>query len=293
MLCLDNNVTLWKKEEQKWLKDIFRNMYKDYSMLELQQQCIRVEQCTVTLIQSTPTQDESDRLMKIAINSEGKINGMVGWYDIADSNEEALLALQERYKKSIISVEHRPLLIGLCPMIDDLQEEWLISREVRPLIKYMIERNLIFEARVKPQHLEHIYKFLKAYPKLRAILDFIGRPNTEDRLKQWKSDIKAIASVSKNVVCKLSGIYSETLKQSNRNAKFGEIFYKVSPLIRHLVKTFGAKRTMWASDWPSASLTQQEWNDFLKDCFKGLKTSQIFDIFFVNSSLFYGEKYNS
>ncbi|GAM23656.1 hypothetical protein SAMD00019534_068310 [Acytostelium subglobosum LB1] len=242
----------------------------------------------MALIQVTPTQDETDRLMTMAAKSNGKISGLVGWCDITDGGAEAVANLQERYKKSIIN--DVPLLVGLCPMLEGIQQDWLTSLILRPVIKYMIEKKIVFEARVRHDNVHLLAKFAKQYPKLTVVLDHISKPRDHAQLDAWRKDLKILSKQSKNVYCKMSGMYCEVTKDFGRNLDMAEVMPRVAPMLNHMIKCFGSKRLMWSSDCPAAIRTHQEWNNFTSQCFEGLTTNQLIDIFFGNASKIYTPK---
>jgi predicted TIM-barrel fold metal-dependent hydrolase len=131
------------------------------------------------------------------------------------------------------------------------------------------ERGLSFELWGYAHQLPDALPLVRAYPETTFVLDHYatpvgllgprgrstGRSDREraDQLARWRDDVSALAALP-NVVAKHSGLGMpvvggevRTPRVAPLDARFVDV---VAPLIRHLHDSFGAERTMWASNFP-------------------------------------------
>ena len=139
-------------------------------------------------------------------------------------------------------------------MIQDIADpEWVSGRALDAAFHAMIQCNMVFDALVKPAHLDALRLRLMRHPQLRAVLDHAGKPNIEQgQFDTWARDIERLA-LDTPVFCKLSGILTEAGARTS--------FEDLEPYIAHLFSCFGAERILWGSDWPVLDLASgyTEW----------------------------------
>jgi L-fuconolactonase len=200
-------------------------------------------QATV-LVQAAATAAETGFLLQLA-RRHPFVAGVVGWVDFegADAPDAiARLAANQR-------------LVGLRPMIQDLPDpRWMLKPSLATAIGAMIEHDLVFDALVRPQHLDALLEFATRYPALRIVVDHGAKPPLRaGDLAPWKADIAAIAH-STRAVCKISGLVTEAGSADPE---------ALAACTDHLLRTFGAHRLMWGSDWPVCELvcSYERWVD--------------------------------
>ena len=131
------------------------------------------------------------------------------------------------------------------------------------------ERGLSFEIWCYAHQLPDAVVLAREYPETTFVLNHYGTPvgllgprgKTTGRTAQerstllatWREDVAALGALP-NVVAKHSGL-GMPLLGSNRSRplaadSLAEFTDQVAPLIRHVHDTFGADRTMWASNFP-------------------------------------------
>lgn len=133
----------------------------------------------------------------------------------------------------------------------------------------LAERDLSFELWCYSHQLPDALGLVRAYPDTTFVLDHYGTPvgalgprgrqtgrTPAERagiLARWRDDVAALAA-EPNVVAKHSGLGMPILGHDPRRpvgenalARFADL---VAPLVRHLHDSFGAERTMWASNYP-------------------------------------------
>jgi L-fuconolactonase len=188
------------------------------------------------LVQAAPTVNETEYMLGLA-DATDFVAKVVGWVDF--ENRDDLKTLQ-RLKK-------HPKFAGVRPMIQDLPNpDWMHRKDVQWAFAALVDLDLTFDALGFPLHLDPFRRLFDAYPSLRTVIDHCMKPIIrEHQFEPWASKIAAIANDTP-VFCKLSGLATE--------AKPGWTLDTLKPYAQHVVKSFGAERVMWGSDWPVLEL---------------------------------------
>jgi L-fuconolactonase len=189
------------------------------------------------LVQAAPSEAEAEFLLSLA-DEHTFIAGVVVWLDMDASDFEQRVARMQR----------RPKFVGVRPMIHDLADpEWMLRPSVRRAFGVLEQREVCFDFLVRPPHLPAVLRILGEFPRLRAVLDHLGKPNIAARqLEPWRSLLAAI-SEHRNVFCKLSGMVTEA-------SHSGWTPEQLQPYIQHAVACFTPQRCMFGSDWPVCTL---------------------------------------
>lgn len=129
------------------------------------------------------------------------------------------------------------------------------------------ERGLSCELWVYSHQLPLLHTLLAAYPETTFVLDHYATPvglfgprggtgspsQRRELLARWYDDLAAVAD-HPNLVAKHSGLGMPVLGGVPRRqvgvASLAEHTDRAAPLVRHLHDSFGADRTMWASNYP-------------------------------------------
>jgi L-fuconolactonase len=184
------------------------------------------------LVQAAPTARETDYLLKLAAATPF-IAGVVGWADLDDAAAPGVIA----------DLTHDPNLVGLRPMLQDLDDDaWILRPSLRPALDAMEAAGLRFDALVKPRHLQHVARFLAERPDLPVVIDHGAKPGiASGELAGWSAAIRAVARDT-SACCKLSGLVTEAGPGWTEEA--------LRPYVDVLIEAFGPARLMWGSDWP-------------------------------------------
>ena len=192
----------------------------------------------IILVQSEPNEAETRRLL----GAKGDIAGVVGWTDLRApdviSRIDELIALGR--------------LVGIRPMVQDLEDDWYDDPDLNEGMAYLSRRNLVLEALVRPRHLQSLARLADRHPRLKIVVDHAAKPPVGGETNSWQNGIAALAERA-NVNCKLSGLVTELVQ--------GETIDAVVPLAKYVIATFGANRVIWGSDWPvlTLSMSYAEW----------------------------------
>ncbi|MCY4155000.1 MAG: amidohydrolase family protein [Gammaproteobacteria bacterium] len=245
---IDSHQHFWRLErgDYGWLTKELAPLYRDFAPDDLRPYLKSAGVRQTVVVQAAPTLAETRYLLQLAEETDF-IVGVVGWVDM----EKPDVAID------LEALAEQPYLLGIRPMLQDLPDPtWMLRAQLQPVYDKLVELGLRFDALVKPQHLQHLYKLLRRHPHLVVIIDHGAKPDIAGGAFQpWADDIAAIAADT-GAFCKLSGLLTEA------GAPF--TYDKVEPYMRHLLHCFGAERLLWGSDWPVLELAADydTWNSF-------------------------------
>jgi L-fuconolactonase len=186
-------------------------------------------------VQSQPDDRDTDWLLDLAAANDS-IGAVVGWVRFRDRDAAA----------RITALSASPKLRGIRPMLQDLAPGWITDRSAAPALSSMAATGLVFDALVRPQHLQDIATIARRHPELRIVIDHAAKPAiAEQTLDPWRGDIATLAACP-NVACKLSGMVTE----ARGDWKVADL----RPYVDHLLAAFGPARLLWGSDWPVSLL---------------------------------------
>jgi L-fuconolactonase len=162
------------------------------------------------------------------------IKGVVGWVDLQSPQLGATLDALQKHAK-FRGVRH--------PVHDEPETGWLMRPVVLEGLRELARRNIPFDLLMRPVHLPLIPKLADAVPKLRMVLDHIGKPRiAEPAVDRWREDIAEAAKLPQ-LYCKLSGMITEADHENWTSAD-------LSPYVEHVLRSFNLQRLMFGSDWP-------------------------------------------
>jgi len=183
--------------------------------------------------------EEIDWVMEQAEKHEF-LKGVVGGLD---------LTKHEKMKKTIAKFSHkkRPKFVGVRHLIDFEDDDFLTQEDVHAGLQILSDNKLTFDLQSYPATIRHIPLIAAKFPKLKMVIDHIGKPNyVQNGFDEWAKDI-AEAAKYKNVYCKLSGLINEVPFWSVESFK---------PYVHHCLAVFGVSRCMFGSDWPVCKLAK-------------------------------------
>jgi len=237
-VLIDAHQHAWRIGENDcaWPTPDLAAIHRDYALEDLKAVGASVGLTGSVLIQSQPSDRDTDWLLDLAA-AEPLVLAVVGWTDLAARDSPARIA----------ALAARPKLLGLRPMLQDLEDDaWILRPTLTPAIEAMIDHGMRFDALVLPRHLPHLLTFVRRWPNLPIVIDHGGKPDiASETLDPWRTDIAALAA-QPNVFCKLSGLLTQAAPGQSPTA--------LTPYAAHLVQAFGPARLMWGSDWPVLDL---------------------------------------
>src|SRR6185436_7362650 len=135
---------------------------------------------STVLVQAAPSEAEAEFLLALA-EEDTFIAGVVVWLDMEASD----------FEQRVARMQQRPKFVGVRPMIHDLADpHWMLGPRVRQAFGVLERREVCFDFLVRPAHLPSVLHILRDFPKLRAVLDHIGKPDIAARqLEPWRSQL--------------------------------------------------------------------------------------------------------
>jgi L-fuconolactonase len=108
-------------------------------------------------------------------------------------------------------------------------------------------RGYVFDLCATADQLAEVASLVERCPETRLVLDHCGKPAIKaNAFDDWAHDLDRIASFD-NVSCKLSGLLTEA-RTDQCDAP------SLARYVGDVVRCFGAKRTLYGSDWPVSTL---------------------------------------
>jgi L-fuconolactonase len=154
-------------------------------------------------------------------------------------------------------------------MLQDIPDvTWLLDPHRLRGLEALIHHQLVFDALVRPAHLDTIVKIADQYPNLAIVLDHAAKPVVEPSPDpHWLNEMRRIARRA-NVSCKLSGLASEL--RSREDIKH------IVPYIQILLEVFTPSRLMWGSDWPvlTTTMSYEDWHCLSTQCLANLNATE-------------------
>jgi L-fuconolactonase len=235
---IDGHHHLWSlaRGDYGWLTPELTPLYRDFTLPDLMPHLAAAGIEGTILVQAAPTEAEMLYLLEIA-NTAEVVRGVVGWTDFDAADAVA----------RIDALGAQRLLVGLRPMVQDIADvDWLLRPALAPPLAAMARGGLVFDALVKPRHLQNLLQIVDRHSDLTFVLDHCGKPAlASGETASWQRDLARLAE-RPNIVCKLSGLVTEAKPD-----------WKADDLRRtvdHVLACFSPQRIMWGSDWPVVDL---------------------------------------
>ncbi|MGZ3305911.1 MAG: amidohydrolase family protein [Asticcacaulis sp.] len=234
-MTIDAHQHFWQigRNGHEWPTPDLAIIHRDFGPADLTAQAAPAGVTASVLVQSQPSDVDTDWMIAVAADAPF-VQGVVVWADLAAPDAAERLA----------HLAPQPKLKGVRPMLQGLADDnWILRPEVQPALKAVCDLGLRFDALVFSRHLPAIDALAKAWPGLPIVIDHCAKPpfTAPEQMGQWAENM-ARAAENPNVLCKLSGLFTELAPD------------QPSDLARacadHVLSVFGPDRLMWGSDWP-------------------------------------------
>jgi L-fuconolactonase len=235
---IDSHQHYWSlaRGDYGWLTPELAPIYHDFGPDDLKPLLASAGIDRTILVQAAPTAAETHYLLDLA-RTEHTVAGVVGWVDFDRGD----------VKQRIATLAEDRLLVALRPMMQDIPDAaWMLRPSVGIAIKAMLSHNLVFDALVKPVHLQPLLTLAERHPQLSIVIDHAAKPDiARHAFAPWAEDMARLAE-RENTVAKLSGLVTEA------GATWREA--DLRRYIEHILTTFGPARVLFGSDWPVLNL---------------------------------------
>jgi len=234
-MVIDSHQHFWKYEPVKhsWIDDDMSSIRRDFLPSDLKKVYSEngIDGCVA--VQADQTLGETDFLLSLA-NENDFIKGVVGWVDLRAKNVDEVL---EEYhpKKKIKGWRH--VVQG------EADHNFLVRKDFLRGVSFLEKYDYVYDILIFPHQLGATLEFVKQFPHQRFVIDHIAKPYIKDGFFEgWAVLMKEIAK-HENVHCKLSGMITE----ADYNTWTPQ---QIIPYMDWVLKSFGAERIMYGSDWP-------------------------------------------
>jgi L-fuconolactonase len=170
---------------------------------------------------------ETRELLALA-NETPSLLGVVGWLDLTADVDAQLAGLEG----PLVGVRH--------PVHDEPDPGWLLRADVQRGLAAVGAAGLAYDLLVRPRELPAAVEAASRNPGTTFVLDHAGKAPHSNR-DAWADGVAALAELP-NVVCKLSGLFTEADPERTVEQALG---------------WFGSGRCMFGSDWPVCLLASE------------------------------------
>lgn len=220
-------------EQYPWIDEKMARLRGDFLPAQLSPLLIDNNFSGCVAVQARQSEEETQWLLALGAE-HSQILGVVGWIDLCSAQ------LPEQLSK----LQSQPLLKGFRHVLqDELEIDYMLRPEFIRGIKWLAEFDYSYDLLVTAQQLPLVCQLLEQLPKMRLVLDHVGKPDIKaGGWQQWAQCITTLAK-HQHLHCKVSGLVTEADWQHWSVSDF-------EPYLAHVLSCFGAKRLMFGSDWP-------------------------------------------
>jgi L-fuconolactonase len=240
ILKIDSHIHLWdaKHTPQPWMTDEHAAIARPFGPADITPLLERHKVDAVIVVQGACLDTDTDYLLDEADRYDW-IAGVTAW---------VCLDQPARAAERLDVLQARPKLRGVRHLTHNEPDHWLIRAPVLESIAMLEERDLILEVPVVfPRHFDDVSLLAQRFPRLRIVIDHLGKPplGTSD-MALWATDLR-VASEHPNVFAKVSGLNTALARADWGSAD-------LQPSVEVALDCFGTERLMCGSDWPFALL---------------------------------------
>lgn len=189
------------------------------------------------IVQAASSVEETRWLLETAEKTDF-VAGVVGWVDLKDP------AVGE----TLDDLAKSPYFKGVRHIWEGEEDpSWLLTSGALDGLREVERRGLCYDFLVRPPNLPYVPQIMREVPRLRAVIDHIGKPLIKDGVTEpWLSGMRKIASIN-GMRCKVSGMVTEA---DHKNWTAADL----RPYVHHILGMFGYDRIMFGTDWPVCTL---------------------------------------
>lgn len=214
--------------------DALNRDFTEEHLRELQAKCgVR----GAVLVQAYHGASETMQWLRRAQQSD-QLVGVIGWAELFSPKlEDEIRAYQEW-----------PKFVGVRPLpVDTFGADWLSDPRSKKAMAALQNLQASVDILVRVENLARGREFFRQFPGLRFVLNHGGRPAVmTGELEPWRSEIRMFATETSAVV-KCSGLVERAGVEWTKDS--------VKPYVATLIEAFGARRVMFATNWPVMTIS--------------------------------------
>lgn len=233
--CIDAHHHLWhyQPDEYPWMGEGMDILRRDYLPDDLEQVAQKAGVDGSVVVQARQSVRETEWLSGVAASSE-LIRAVVGWAPLSEPGVEGDLEM----------ISALPKIRGVRHILHDEPDPFFMARdEFNRGVSLLKHYDLRYDLLIFESHLPQTIEFVDRHPNQIFIVDHLAKPRIrENILSPWRENLKELA-LRQNVYCKISGMVTEA-NWTSWSAPQLRTFIDIA------LEEFGARRTMFGSDWP-------------------------------------------
>lgn len=237
MAVVDAHQHFWDpaRVSYPWLESAYPELNRHFGFEDLAPLLHASNVESTVLVQSEDDESDNELMMGIA-SRHPEIAGIVAWAPLQDLS--SLDATISRLRTS-----HK--FVGVRVLIHNRPDpDWLVRHDVQEGLAVLEQQGLTFDVvAVLPRHLEHVPVIAERFPRLRLVIDHLGKPPIGRDLAEW-SDLLKRAAAHPNVFAKVSGLYPA------QGDRYPWTVDDLRPVFAVALEVFGVDHLMFGSDWP-------------------------------------------
>ena len=236
---IDSHHHVWdlSVREQGWMVgEALNPIKKNFSINDLRQAVTGCGIDKTVVVQTVTNYDETPELLELA-DTDDFVAGVVGFLKIDAADAISYL---DKYEV----MRGFKYLVGIRDIAHDYEDVGYLSKpQVIKNVQELGKRGLVYDLLTKTPHMQAAIDLVKQCPDTQFVLDHISKPYiAKGEMQPWANKLQELAG-HKNVVIKVSGLFTEADWKSWKQEDF-------LPYLDHVTKSFTPERMMFGSDWP-------------------------------------------
>lgn len=176
-----------------------------------------------------------------------------------------------------------PQVVGIRRNLEsETDAEFCLAPDFIAGVRELIPFDFSFDLCVRHHQLPPVIDLVRRCPEVRFVLDHCGKPAIRERvLDPWRQHIRQLAALP-NAYCKISGLLTEA-------DLVGWQPRDLTPVMHHVLESFGPERVMLGTDWPVLRLAanHERWFEAIEHCLAGVTEEARGKLYHANGAAFY------
>ena len=236
-MIVDAHVHLWDAAHtpQPWMTPEHASIARPFGPEDLRPLLRSNDIDAVVLVQGACLDSDTDYLLEEAARHDW-IAAVTAWIALDDP---------ERTEVRLDALGRHGAFRAVRHLIhNEADPHWILQPLVLESIRLLEERGVVLELPVVfPRHLGDVPVLAESFPRLRIVIDHLGKPPLgTDEMATWERELRRAADFP-NVLAKLSGLNTATQRMDWQ-------VEDILPACRIALDAFGPERLMCGSDWP-------------------------------------------
>lgn len=272
-MTIDAHVHFWKfdKKRDSWITNDMKVLRQNYLPEDLSLTLKRNNVDGCVAVQAEQSELETHFLVELA-KTHPAIKGVVGWVDFQKDDIGERLSYFSQYN----------CIKGWRHIAQAEPDDFLLRENFQRGIRLLKGYGYTYDILIYQHQLKPALQFVERFPEQPFILDHCAKPDIRSKsIDNWKIFMQEMAT-HPNVMCKLSGLFTEAAWKAWSPADF-------YPYLDVVFEAFGTDRLIYGSDWPVILLSgiYVQWKSLLEKYMEALPEEDKAKVFGENALRFY------